>query len=146
MEFEIDKVPLIEFKKFKHASLCWVRDHPHVALVVAHATYIPIDQFKVAFSSIEELIHDKNITTLVFDKRALRVFHQPSMEWYFTEWKAKMADLGLTRHVKILPDDVVFCESVKIGRRQIDQKHPNARFHQLSIVYAANIGEAIAAN
>jgi hypothetical protein len=144
MEIEVDEVRLTEFKKFKHTSLYWITDNPNVALIRANATYIPIEDFKSAFIAMEELVRNQKIKRLIFDKRALRVFHQPSMEWYFIEWKEKMADLGLTTHVKILPDDVVFCQSVKIGRQQIDQKYPNARFHKLNIQYAVTLTEAAA--
>lgn len=132
-----------EFKKFKHATLYWLKSHPHIALMEANASYIPIEQFKEAFHAMEELIIKKKINKLIFDKRQLSVFHQPSMEWYFVEWKEKMADYGLVNHIKILPQDEVFCQSVKIGREQINKKYPQARFRQLYIQNASSVEEAV---
>jgi hypothetical protein len=109
----------------------------------ANASYIPIEQFKEAFHAMEELIIKKKINKLIFDKRQLSVFHQPSMEWYFVEWKEKMADYGLVNHIKILPQDEVFCQSVKIGREQINKKYPQARFRQLYIQNASSVEEAV---
>ncbi len=127
---------------FKHASVYRLAGQP-TAVVEATANYIPIDQFKEVFSHIGDLIKQHKVTTLIFDKRNLTVFHQPSMEWYFVEWKAKMAALGLTNHVKILPTDRIFRESVKIGREKINKAYPNGTFHTLNIRYAESIEEAI---
>ncbi len=143
METESAEIKLIEFKKFRHATLYWIQSHPHVALIVANVSYIPIENFKDAFLAMEPLVTEKKITKLIFDKTQMRVFHQPSMEWYFVEWKERMADLGLVNHVKILPEDYIFSQSVKIGRGLIDNKYPKARFHQLSIQYASTVEEAI---
>ncbi len=134
---------LEEFRKFPHVTIFWVKSHPDTVIISATSSYIPIEEFKNAFQTMEELIVEKKIQKLIFDKRSLRVFHQPSMEWYFVAWKEKVADYGLNRHVKILPDDVVFCRSVSIGRSQLNKKYPNAKFHQLSILYAKNIEEAL---
>jgi len=137
------EINLQEFKKFKHATIYWIQNHPEVAVIVANTSYIPIASFKGIFYSMEELVIEKKISKLIFDKTQLRVFHQPSMEWYFVEWKEKMAALGLVNHVKILPEDYNFCQSVKIGRDLINKNYPTARFHQLSIQYAGTIEEAV---
>lgn len=55
-----------------------------------------------------------------------------------------MYPAGLTRHVKILPKDEVFRQSVKIGRNKINEAYPNGRFHTMEIVYAESLEEAIA--
>jgi hypothetical protein len=65
------------------------------------------------------------------------------MEWYFVEWKDMMFELGLTKHIKILPNDEVFRQSVKIGRKKINELYPNGKFHQLSILYAESLEEAL---
>ena len=80
---------------------------------------------------------------MVFDKRALKVFHQPSMVWYFVEWKEEMYSKGLTKHRKILPRDPVFRECVKLGRENLSKENPSAKYHELDIQYKNSIQEAI---
>jgi hypothetical protein len=139
-------IKIKEFKKFRHVTLYMLDDYPEVAMITATSSYIPIEDFKDAFNEMGKTVIEHKITRLVFDKRLMRVFHQPSMEWYFVDWKERMADYGLHQHVKILPADHAFCQSVKIGRKQIDLKYPKARFHQLSIRYADSLEEALLLN
>lgn len=131
-------------KEFKHASIYLLTDHPDTAVVEATANYIPLDQFKEIFNFIGELTATKKIKKLIFDKRKLSVFHQPSMEWYFVEWKEKMFEAGLKTHRKILPKDDVFRQSVRIGRDKINKAFPDKKFHQMDIQYAETMEEAIA--
>ena len=130
-------------KEFKHASIMLVEGHPATLLVTATATYIPIDQFKAVFNEITLWIEDLKIEKLIFDKRQLTVFHQPSMEWYFVDWKERMFYLGLIRHIKILPKDDVFRQSVKIGRSKIDAAFPDGKFHDMEVLYAETVEEAL---
>lgn len=139
MEFE-----LIEKRKFKHADVYVFKDHRKVGLVRATTTYIPLDQFKEIFTYIGELTAMEKITKLIFDKSTLSVFHQPSMEWYFVEWKEKMFDLGLKTHRKILPADEVFRQSVKIGREKISKNHPKGKYTLMDIKYSESLEDAIA--
>jgi hypothetical protein len=136
-------IRITEYKKFRHAALYSIEGHPTIALIAATSTYIPIEDFKEAFNEMGRLVIERKITRLIFDKRQMRVFHQPSMEWYFIEWKEEMAAHGLHTHVKILPEDDAFCQSVKLGRRQIELKYPAAGFHQLNIRYANSLEEAV---
>jgi len=133
---------LNEEKKFKNATVYTVESES-TAVVQATGTYITIEEFKEVFTFIGQLITAKSISKLVFDKTELNVFHQPSMEWYFVEWKEGMFDKGLKTHRKILPADDVFRQSVKIGREQIAQKYPDGKFHQMDIQYFENLDEAI---
>lgn len=137
-------VLLIEKKRLKHAVVSIVQESPKTVVVEAVSSYIPIDQFKEIFNFIGDLVEKENITKLIFDKRNLSVFHQPSMEWYFVEWKEQMLRHGLTTHRKILPVDEVFRQSVKIGREKINKMHPNGKFHTMDIAYAETLEEAIA--
>ncbi len=137
------KFELVEKKKFKSATVFTVKGMLEVAVVEATSTYIPIDQFKEVFTYIGELAASEKIEKLVFDKRKLSVFHQPSMEWYFVEWKDKMFDIGLKTHRKILPKDEVFRQSVKIGRQKINSTYPNAKFNLMDIAYFEAVDEAI---
>lgn len=131
-------------KEFKHATIYLVPSTPGTALVEASASYIPLDKFKEIFNFIGELTEKKKLTKLIFDKRKLSVFHQPSMEWYFVEWKEKMFDAGLKIHRKILPQDDVFRQSVRIGREKINKAYPSKKYHQMDIQYAESVEEAIA--
>ena len=137
MEFK-----LIEKKAFKNAKVSLV-EGTHTAVVAATGHYITIDEFKSIFNFIGDLVKTHKITKLVFDKRELNVFHQPSMEWYFVEWKEQMFNLGLKTHRKILPEDMVFRQSVKIGRQQIADKYPNGKFKEMDIQYFENLEDAI---
>ena len=131
-------------RSFKHAVIKTVDSQPQIAIVESTSTYIPIEQFKEIFHSIGDLVKTKKITKLIFDKRSLTVFHQPSMEWYFVEWKEKMFDLGLKTHRKILPQDEVFRQSVKIGREKIKNTHPNGKYTLMDIQYSETLEDAIA--
>jgi len=57
------------------------------------ADYVPIEDFKEAFLEIGELVKTGGFEKFIFDKRALRAFHQPTMEWYFIHWKKRDAGL-----------------------------------------------------
>ncbi len=134
---------LITETEFKHAKLLTVADLPHILIVEASTSYIPIEDFKQIFEAVGSLVPQHNITKLIFDKRNLTVFHQPSMEWYFVEWKEQMYHLGLKTHRKILPDNAIFKHSVKIGREKIKQNFPQGKFTMMDIQYANSIEEAI---
>jgi hypothetical protein len=137
------KLDLITEKDFKHASISTVAGNESVAVVSAKTDYIPINEFKAIFDHLGTIVKQKGMAKLIFDKRNLSVFHQPSMEWYFTEWKEKMFDAGLKVHRKILPNNEVFRQSVKIGRDKINKAFPNGKFHQMDIRYAETLEEAI---
>lgn len=131
-------------KTFKHAKFYRVEQDPSVMVVEAISSYIPMEEFKLVFNAITEETIRLQVKKLIFDKRKLTVFHQPSMEWYFVEWKEMMYDLGLRVHRKILPDNPIFKHSVKIGREKISVDHPNGKFKLMDIQYATTIEEAIA--
>lgn len=131
-------------QNFKHATLKSAELNPQTLILEATTSYIPIEQFKEIFNAISVIVKEKKISKLIFDKRKLTVFHQPSMEWYFVEWKEKMFDLGLKTHRKILPQDDVFRQSVRIGREKIKSTFPNGKYTQMDIQYAETLEEAIA--
>jgi hypothetical protein len=131
-------------KEFKHATVYTLSNAPKTAIVEATTNYIPLDPFKEIFNFIGELAKKKKITKLIFDKRKLTVFHQPSMEWYFVEWKEMMYEIGLTIHRKILPTDDVFRQSVRIGREKINATHSKSKFTLMDIQYAETVEEALA--
>ena len=56
--------------------------------------YVPIDDFKEAFLEIGVLIKSGGFEKFIFDKRALRAFHQPTMEWYLSIGKKRCWAMG----------------------------------------------------
>ncbi|WP_194976905.1 hypothetical protein [Aquiflexum lacus] len=105
--------------------------------------YIPIDDFKEVFAEISKIVESGNYEKFIFDKRSLRAFHQPSMEWYFLNWKNKMLELGLSKHRKILPEEKWFEKMVMIAKEQIMKNNPDNIIHLLDIKYCNSIEEAI---
>ncbi len=130
-------------KQFKHAIVYTVNNDADTAVVQAISNYIPFESFKEVFIFIGELADKKKLKKLIFDKTKLTVFHQPSMEWYFIEWKEKMFDIGLSTHIKILPKDEIFRYSVKIGRDKINKNHPEKNYNKMDIRYAETLEEAL---
>ncbi len=133
----------LSLKKTLETAKIYIHEPTRSAIIQTTHSYIPMEQFQELFEATGLLIVQYNATKLVFDKRALRVFHQPSMEWYFTEWKERMFYKGLKTHRKILPNDPVFKTSVKIGREKIDKLYPSKKFHEMDIQYFDNINDAI---
>ncbi|WP_373492872.1 hypothetical protein [Aquiflexum sp.] len=105
--------------------------------------YIPIDDFKEVFNEISKIVENGKYEKFIFDKRSLRAFHQPSMEWYFLNWKNKMLELGLYKHRKILPEEKWFEKMVMIAKEQIIKNNPDNIIHLLDIKYCNSIEEAI---
>lgn len=105
--------------------------------------YVPIDNFKSIFLRISEIVKQGGFTKFIFDKRALRAFHQPSMEWYFLHWKNEMLEFGLQKHRKILPPEKWFEKMVMIAKEQIMKNNPENIIELLDIRYCDSIEEAI---
>lgn len=106
--------------------------------------YVPIEEFREIFTETIPLVKEHKIEKFIFDKQNLRVFHQPSMEWYFVEWKKELYELGLIKHRKILPkDQPAFKMAVEAGRAKILAEYPNLIIDKLDIQYKDSIEEAI---
>lgn len=106
--------------------------------------YMPIENFKYVFLSMNPLVKKHGVWKFIFDKRKLRAFHQPSMEWYFIEWKKQMLDIGLKVHRKLLPEGLTWFEqAVKAGRTKIQKDFPENVIDQLDIQYRTSLEEAI---
>lgn len=135
-----DKIDILQ--EFDHATIEKIANKP-VLIVTAKDSFIPIEEFKSIFNKAGELVKQHKTKKLIFDKRNLTVFHQPSMEWYFTEWKEEMFDKGLKNHRKLLPDDKVFRQSVKLGRQKIDKDYKDLRLNEMDIKYFEELQEAI---
>lgn len=130
-------------KQDEIANLYWI---PKAKTMVCEAVheYMPEDDFKTLFTNISTHVAKYRPENFVFDKRALKAFHQPSMEWYFTEWKSEMSKVyGLKRHRKLLPSITWFALAVKAGRAELAKKYPDGEFHNLDIQYKDTILDAI---
>ncbi|MGB3778704.1 MAG: hypothetical protein WA960_10130 [Tunicatimonas sp.] len=127
---------------FNYADIYLLEDQP-ILVIEATSSYIPIDEFKKIFAKAAEAVRENAVQRVIFDKRALEVFHQPSMEWYFTAWKEEVLDHGMKTHRKLLPSDFAFRQSVKIGRMRISEKYPDLRTDEMDIQYAESLEEAV---
>lgn len=105
--------------------------------------FVPIDDFITFFEKMGEIIEKYKIEKFIFDKRSLRAFHQPTMEWYFVEWKQKLMKFGLTVHRKILPQEEWFKKAVEAGRANIQKSYPEFPFDKLDIQYFDSIEECV---
>jgi hypothetical protein len=105
--------------------------------------YVPIEDFKNIFLQISEIIKKGDYDKFIFDKRALRAFHQPSMEWYYLSWKNEMLQYGIVKHRKLLPKEKWFEKMVMIAKEQIVTNNPDNVVHLLDIKYCDSIEQAI---
>ena len=129
--------------KTKYAEVLVQKDQQIIACILLE-DYIPIKYFKETFDRLGKLIEENGSKKFIFDKRALRTFHQPSMEWYYIKWKAQMLSYGLVHHRKILPDLRWFVKAVEIAKRPLLAKIPVDIIRQLDISYCDTIDEAVA--
>lgn len=127
---------------FDFADLYLLKNQP-ILVVEATDSYIPIEEFKKIFAKAAEAVRENKVQKVIFDKRELTVFHQPSMEWYFTDWKEEMLNEGMKTHRKLLPSDFAFRQSVKIGRMKIAEKYTNLRMDEMDIQYVESLEEAV---
>ncbi|MEX0883189.1 MAG: hypothetical protein WDZ72_06920 [Cyclobacteriaceae bacterium] len=121
----------------------FVNDKDGMIICALLVDYIPIEDFKTAFGKISEIAIKGDFKKFIFDKRSLRAFHQPSMEWYFLDWKKKMYHEGIHIHRKILPDEKWFEKMVMIAKKQIMENHPENIINKLDIKYCDSLEEAI---
>jgi hypothetical protein len=122
----------------------WTNREKKIIICELLADYVPIEDFKIAFGHIGEIVKNGVFEKFIFDKRALRAFHQPTMEWYFIYWKKEMLEYGVKTHRKILPSEKWFEKMVQIAKNQILQTYPDNIIDQLDIKYCDTIDEAIA--
>lgn len=112
-------------------------------LFISKTEYILIEHFKNAFDQALIYAKSNNWNYFIFDKSNLNVFHQPSMEWYYTTWKKQLLNLGVKTHFKILPKEPWFKASVEAGLVEIKEKHPDFDFSAFKVIYVSNIDEAL---
>ena len=121
----------------------FANDEEGIVICELLTDYVPIEDFKKTFEKISEIIKGGNFEKFVFDKRSLRAFHQPSMEWYFLVWKREMLQHGVSKHRKILPAEKWFEKMVVIAKEQIMKNNPDNIIQKLDIKYCDSIDEAI---
>jgi hypothetical protein len=114
-----------------------------MAVCTAKSDYIPINEFKNIFLSVSNYIKEFPISCFLFDKRNLRTFHQPSMEWYFAIWKPEMKMNGITCHFKILPKLEWFEKAVEAGKHEIFQKYGKEILNGIQVTYVETIEASI---
>lgn len=124
-------------------STVYVNTDKGIIFCQLNEEYTPIENFKETFNQISTLAKKNKYSKFIFDKRALRTFHQPSMEWYFITWKQEMLKLGISKHRKILPELDWFKKAVQIAKIDLELKFPDNVFKQLDIQYCDSIEEAI---
>lgn len=96
--------------------------------------YTPINEFKAMLERKITLIEEFGCDKFIFDKRSINGFHQPSMEWYYLEWKVKMYEqYGLSVHRKLFTEETWFRKAVQAGRASIRKKDPGSIVHTLDI-------------
>lgn len=135
-------------RRFKRAfgtryGKVYYSEQERVLLCIVTQPYIPIANFRRMFERMAKLVRRKNLTKFIFDKRALKSFDQPSMEWYFTTWKEEMYAIGLRTHRKILPPENWFAQAVIAGRADILKKYPENVAFRLDIQYCSDLRDAL---
>ncbi len=105
--------------------------------------FITKDNFVNLFTEMGEFIKKNHVKKMIFDKRNMRVFDQSSMEWYHIHWKPEMKKYGLNSYRKILPNDLIFETSVKLGKQKIAKENPNFKFEDFDIQYFKTLEESI---
>ncbi|MFT6866650.1 MAG: hypothetical protein ACJA08_001485 [Cyclobacteriaceae bacterium] len=124
----------------------YINEKEAAIALVAETDYIPIKNFKQLFEMLSDEIESNPVyQKFIFDKRALRTFHQPSMKWYFMEWKTQMIQYGLTRHFKLLPDLGYFKKAVEAARKPLLKKYPEEILSKLRIEYYDDVESALKA-
>ena len=108
------------------------------------SSYVPVEDFINTFQKMVGAVSTKKINKFIFDKRELRAFNQPTMEWYYIEWKEKLLDEGLNVHRKLLPEEEWFKKCVEAGKDEILREYPNNRLNQIDIQYFETISDCIA--
>jgi hypothetical protein len=130
--------PVLEHR---HGSIWYAPAHFTVILKCT-TPYLPYKQFHAFLERISLLADQETVRNMIFDKSSLRIFHQPSMEWYHVVWKEQMFEKGLRTYRKVLPEDPLFRESVKIGRERIVRENPPFQIDKYDIQYRASLEKA----
>jgi len=124
----------------------YIHETDKIIACVLTADYVPITRFKQIFEMLADEIKSGDYNKFVFDKSHLRTFHQPSMKWYFTEWKTEMINYGLNRHFKVLPKLDYFRKAVEAARKPLLAKYPKETLDKIRIEYFESVEDAVSAD
>lgn len=106
--------------------------------------YTPINEFMDILRQKAHLIEMYGCDKFIFDKREIRGFHQPSMEWYYLTWKVEMyRKYGLSKHRKLFTTEEWFLRCIEAGRAEIRRKDPGSIVHTLDIKISKSLQDAI---
>jgi hypothetical protein len=106
--------------------------------------YTPMDKFMALLQRKALIIQAYGCEKFIFDKRAIRGFHQPTMEWYYLEWKVEMYHkFGLAVHRKLFCQEEWFLKCIEAGRAEIKRKDPGSIVHTLDIKVSRDLQEAV---
>lgn len=144
MENDYPNDKQIELVYEKPYGKVYIIEDVKVMICLLTDDYVPIRKFKEIFNAMSGFVEQYGIQKFIFDKRNLRAFHQPSMEWYFVDWKMEMYEHGLDTHRKILPaGEGWFKDAVDAGRARILKNYPNIELDKLDIQYREDMTSAI---
>lgn len=106
--------------------------------------YTPIDDFMNLLKQQMTIIEMYGCEKFIFDKRAIRGFHQPSMEWYYLTWKVEAYKrFGLEKHRKLFTKEEWFLKCIEAGRAQIKLKDPGSIVHSFDIQVCDDLADAM---
>lgn len=121
----------------------YANNEKRIIACVLNKDYVPISRFKEIFEMLGDEIKEGDFEKFVFDKTKLRTFHQPSMKWYFTEWKTEMIHYGVVKHFKVLPELDYFKKAVEAARKPLLKQFPQDMLAKLRIEYFDTLEEAV---
>ena len=106
--------------------------------------YVPEEDFKKLVMQATFIAQKTGCDRFVFDKRLLKTFHQPSMEWYYVHWKPLMFnEFQLKKHRKLFMMEEWWLKCIEVGRNEIYRKHPHNICHTLDIKVAKDLEDAL---
>ena len=119
----------------------YIDEHKTIFCVIKNS-YIRKDDFEKLFNIMGEEAKIQGAEKIIFDKRNMKVFDQPSMTWYHIVFKEDLlASIGLKKYRKLLPQDNLFRMSVEIGKGRIAREH-DFDYEKYDIQYCESIEEA----
>lgn len=124
-------------------AMVYKQDNLGVLACELTVDYVSIKVFMETFNEIGRIAKTGQFSTFLFDKRALRTFHQPSMEWYFLVWKGEMLSYGLYKHRKLLPALTWFVKAAEIAREPLLSAMDKNILSKLDILYCNSLEEAL---
>jgi hypothetical protein len=123
------------------AYAAYVAEKKTLFCVIKQA-YIRKEDFENLFNLMGDEAKREGAEKIIFDKRNMKVFDQPSMTWYHIVFKEDLlATIALKKYRKLLPPDELFKMSVEIGKGKIAREH-HFDFSKYDIQYCETIEEA----